>query len=134
MTEHIITEHIEGAGHANKTRSLVKTLTWRTIATTDTIIIARIITGSWTVGFGIASIEVVTKMALYYLHERGWSAMDWGLEDVDVDVDALAKQESVKAAEIIAPQAAEIIAPQTTQFNVNIVNKEYTDSVHQGEK
>ena len=82
-------EHIEGTGHANRTRSLVKTLTWRTIATTDTILIARLITGSWTIGLGIASIEVVTKMVLYYLHERGWSALDWGLEDVDVDINAL---------------------------------------------
>ena len=85
MTEHIVTEHIEGAGHAGRKRSLVKTLSWRAIATTDTIIIARLITGSWTVGFGIASIEVVTKMVLYYFHERGWAAFDWGLEDVDVD-------------------------------------------------
>jgi len=33
-------------------------------------------------------------MILYYLHERGWSRVDWGLEDVDVDVDALAKKHS----------------------------------------
>jgi len=77
------TEHIPGTGHANRTRSLVKTLTWRTLATTDTIIIARVITGSWTIGLGIASIEVVTKMFLYYFHERAWSWSDWGLEDVD---------------------------------------------------
>tara|TARA_B110000014_G_scaffold263837_1_gene262017 strand:- start:981 stop:1271 length:291 start_codon:yes stop_codon:yes gene_type:complete len=95
MVEHVITEHIEGAGHAGKKRSLVKTLSWRAIATTDTIIIARIITGSWSVGFGIAGIEVLTKMVLYYLHERGWSALDWGLEDVDVDLDALVKQRPV---------------------------------------
>ena len=95
MEEHVITEHIEGAGHAGKKRSLVKTLTWRAIATTDTIIIARIITGSWTVGFGIAGIEVLTKMVLYYLHERGWSALDWGLEDVDVDLDSLVKQRQI---------------------------------------
>jgi len=95
MVEHVITEHIEGTGHAGKKRSLVKTLSWRAIATTDTIIIARIITGSWSVGFGIAGIEVLTKMVLYYLHERGWSALDWGLEDVDVDLDALVKQRQV---------------------------------------
>jgi uncharacterized membrane protein len=95
MPEHVITEHIEGAGHAGKSRSLVKTLSWRVIATTDTILIARLITGSWTVGFGIASIEVVTKMALYYLHERGWAALDWGLEDVDVDVDALSEKKPI---------------------------------------
>ena len=85
MVEHTVTEHIEGTGHAGRKRSLVKTLTWRTLATTDTIIIARVVTGSWALGFGIASIEVVTKMVLYYLHERGWAALDWGLEDVDVD-------------------------------------------------
>ena len=62
---------------------MTKTITWRIIATTDTILIARWLTGSWTIGFGIASIEVVTKMALYYLHERGWAALDWGLEDIE---------------------------------------------------
>ena len=65
-------EHIPGTGHANRTRSIVKTFSWRFIATTDTILIARLLTGSWTVGFGIASIEVVTKMFLYYFHERAW--------------------------------------------------------------
>ena len=95
VTEHIVTEHIEGTGHAGKKRSLMKTLSWRTIATTDTILIARYISGSWTIGLGIATIEVFTKMALYYLHERGWSSLDWGLEDVDVDVAALAEHRAV---------------------------------------
>ena len=75
--------HIPGTGHANRTRSIVKTLTWRTIATTDTILIAWLLTGDLRVGLGIASIEVVTKMFLYYFHERAWSWSDWGLEDVE---------------------------------------------------
>ena len=95
MTEHTITEHIEGAGHANKKRSLVKTLTWRIIASTDTVIIATFLTKDPLIGLSIASIEIVTKMALYYLHERGWSSLDWGLEDVDVDVDSLVKKHPV---------------------------------------
>ena len=82
-------EHIEGTGHAGRKRSLVKTLTWRCIATTDTIIITRLVTGSWTAGAIVGGAEVFTKMFLYYLHERGWSASDWGLEDVDVDEKAL---------------------------------------------
>lgn len=85
QTEHTITEHIEGTGHSNKKRSLVKTLTWRIIASTDTVIIATFITESVEKGLAIAGIEVVSKMILYYLHERGWSKSDWGLEDVDVD-------------------------------------------------
>jgi len=75
--------HIPGTGHATSKRSLVKTVTWRTIGTIDTIIIARIITGSWTAGAAIGGIEVFTKMVLYFLHERGWSFVDWGLEDID---------------------------------------------------
>ena len=89
MAEHVVTEHIEGTGHANRKRSLVKTLTWRCIATTDTIIITRLVTGSWTAGAIVGSAEVFRKMILYYLHERGWSASDWGLEDGDVDEKAL---------------------------------------------
>lgn len=77
-------EHIPGTGHANRTRSIIKTLTWRTIATSDTILIAYLLTGSLEIGLGIASIEVVTKMFLYYFHERAWSWSDWGLEDVEV--------------------------------------------------
>tara|TARA_B100001778_G_C18438059_1_gene561064 strand:+ start:325 stop:531 length:207 start_codon:yes stop_codon:yes gene_type:complete len=66
--------------HANKTRSLVKTLSWRFIATTDTILIAWLLTGDLAIGLSIAGIEVITKMVLYYLHERGWSTLEWGLE------------------------------------------------------
>jgi uncharacterized membrane protein len=87
--EHVVTEHIEGTGHANKKRSLVKTITWRTIGTIDTIIITRVVTGSWLAGVTVGGTEVFTKMFLYYLHERGWSKWDWGLEDVDVDSEAL---------------------------------------------
>lgn len=42
------------------------------MATTDTFIIAWLITGQIDWAAGIASVEVVTKMALYYYHERLW--------------------------------------------------------------
>ena len=69
MNEHVVTEHIAGTGHAGRKRSLVKTLSWRILATTDTILIARLITGSWTVGFGIATIEVFTNKIHNKLHQ-----------------------------------------------------------------
>jgi uncharacterized membrane protein len=89
MAPHTITEHIEGTGHSGKKRSLVKTISWRTIGTIDTIIITRVVTGSWAAGATVGGIELFSKMMLYYLHERGWSKVDWGLEDVDVDIDGL---------------------------------------------
>lgn len=53
-------------------RHLAKTFTWRLIATSDTVIIAFLITGDLSSGLKIGAIEVLTKMILYYLHERIW--------------------------------------------------------------
>ena len=75
--------HIPGTGHATAKRSLAKTVSWRTIGTVDTIILTRIVTGSWAAGATVGFAELFTKMVLYYLHERGWSWSDWGLEDVE---------------------------------------------------
>ncbi len=59
-------------------RSLAKTLSWRILATTDTFIISWIITGAIHLAGAIAMIEVITKMFLYYGHERGWNKIKWG--------------------------------------------------------
>jgi len=55
------------------TKSALKTLTWRVLASTDTLIIAWVLTGSFTLAGSIMSVEIVTKMFLYYAHERVWS-------------------------------------------------------------
>lgn len=55
-----------------KDRSFIKTISWRIIATTDTLLIAWILTGSLLISSSIASLEVLTKMVLYYLHEKAW--------------------------------------------------------------
>ena len=54
-------------------RSLFKTISWRVVGTIDTIIISFIITGEISSALSIGSIEVVSKMILYYFHERAWS-------------------------------------------------------------
>ena len=59
-------------------RSLLKTITWRIAASLDTFIIAGIITGDWKIGGSIAVIEVITKMIIYYFHERIWNKINWG--------------------------------------------------------
>lgn len=53
-------------------RHLAKTLTWRIVATTDTFLLAWLITGQIDFAGLIAGFEVVTKMMLYYGHERVW--------------------------------------------------------------
>jgi len=59
-------------------RSIVKTISWRTVGTLDTIIISYFITGDLGMAAAIGSIEVVTKMILYYFHERVWNKIQLG--------------------------------------------------------
>ena len=53
-------------------RHILKTISWRIIGTIDTMFLSWFITGSWKWGLAIGGTEVITKMILYYLHERVW--------------------------------------------------------------
>ena len=53
-------------------RHILKTISWRVLGTLDTIILSWVITGSWKIGLSIGGVEVITKMVLYFLHERAW--------------------------------------------------------------
>ena len=59
-------------------RSVAKTVSWRTVGTLDTIIISYFITGDLTMAASIGSIELFTKMILYYFHERAWNKISFG--------------------------------------------------------
>jgi len=61
-----------------KRRSIVKAITWRTLGTLDTIVIAYVLTGEITTAVSIGGIEVFTKMFLYFGHERIWNMIKWG--------------------------------------------------------
>ena len=65
-------------------RSLAKTLSWRILATSDTFVISWLITGTLSMAGAIAGIEVVTKMFLYYGHERVWDKIKWGRMELDL--------------------------------------------------
>ena len=56
----------------SKRRHILKTITWRIIGTLDTMILSWLITGNWKWGIAIGGVELITKMVLYYLHERAW--------------------------------------------------------------
>ncbi|KPM32420.1 Hypothetical protein I595_836 [Croceitalea dokdonensis DOKDO 023] len=59
-------------------RSIAKSISWRVIGTLDTIIISWIVTGTLSLAFSIGFIELVTKMMLYFFHERIWNTISWG--------------------------------------------------------
>ena len=64
-----------------KTRSLLKAISWRIIASTDTFAITWLVTGSPTAGITVSLLEVVTKFCLYYFHERAWLRLNYGTKD-----------------------------------------------------
>jgi len=59
-------------------RSLIKALSWRLVGTMDTIVISFVITGRIKWAISIGGIELFTKIALYYLHERIWNKIPFG--------------------------------------------------------
>jgi uncharacterized membrane protein len=62
----------------NKSRSVGKSISWRILASCDTILISYLITDSIAIAASIGSIEVLTKMFLYYFHERVWDRIAYG--------------------------------------------------------
>jgi uncharacterized membrane protein len=63
-------------------RHIIKTISWRVIGTLDTIILSSIITGDVKLGMSIGGVEVITKMVLYFLHERAWYKFsDFGVKE-----------------------------------------------------
>jgi len=64
----------------SRKRHLIKTVTWRAIGTLDTFVLSWIISGNPVTGFKIGVAEVITKMALYYVHERAWYRINFGLD------------------------------------------------------
>lgn len=61
-------------------RSFAKAVSWRITGTVDTFIISLLITGELALASGIALTEVLTKICLYWLHERAWNKISWGKE------------------------------------------------------
>ncbi len=53
-------------------RHIAKAITWRMVGTLDTMLLAWVISGDPLIGLQIGGAEVLTKMLLYYLHERVW--------------------------------------------------------------
>ena len=61
-------------------RSILKTVSWRIVGTIDTIVISWVLTGEIETALAIGSVELVTKMILYFGHERLWNMISFGKE------------------------------------------------------
>lgn len=79
-------------------KSIIKSISWRVVGTIDTIMISWILTGKITTAVSIGSVEVFSKISLYYLHERMWNFIRWGRVSVRIrrNVRVLRKSISLK--------------------------------------
>jgi len=70
-----------------KLRHIIKTISWRLVGAIDTIFLVFIVyyflfnstEGASKVALSMFSIEIVTKMVLYYFHERIWFSSKFGI-------------------------------------------------------
>ena len=75
-----------GTQTEKKRRSIVKTISWRTIGTIDTILISWVVVGNVNFAVTIGGVELFTKMALYFFHERAWNKSNFGrVKDVPIE-------------------------------------------------
>jgi len=69
-------------------RHIIKTISWRLVGAIDTILLVYIvyyfyigsIEGAAKLALSMFSIEIITKIVLYYLHERIWFASKYGVK------------------------------------------------------
>lgn len=59
----------DGKGHL---LSLIKGISWRIVGSIDTMMIAYLVTGKVHMAISIGSVEVFTKVFLFYVHDRAW--------------------------------------------------------------
>lgn len=63
---------------ADHRRSLAKAITWRITGTFDTFLLSILITRKLSFALAISGTEFLTKIFLYYFHERIWERISWG--------------------------------------------------------
>ncbi|MCK5681932.1 adenylyl-sulfate kinase [bacterium] len=68
--------------YETKKRSILKAISWRTVATITTAVLVFIFTGQFALALTIGLLEVFAKMALYFFHERLWQKISFGKKEI----------------------------------------------------
>jgi uncharacterized membrane protein len=80
-----------------RSRSAAKAVTWRIFGSLDTAILSFLVPmlfhvsmkSSAGIALSIAAFETVTKIILFYLHERAWARVPWGRADKEIEAEEL---------------------------------------------
>lgn len=65
----------------SKKRSLLKTITWRVLATCLTLLIAYLFTENFTTSLELTLVAALASTVAYYIHERIWNLVMWERND-----------------------------------------------------
>lgn len=65
----------------DKKRHIMKSLTWRVIASSVTFLLTLFLFGSVNKASAAMVFDVFLKTILYYIHERVWYKTKWGVKD-----------------------------------------------------
>lgn len=68
-------------GREAHSRSFAKAVSWRILGSIDTFLLSWLFTADVKAAGAIAVTEVLTKMVLYYGHERVWANVHWGFAE-----------------------------------------------------
>jgi len=60
-------------------RSIAKGISWRILATITTVTLVFLFTGNLALSMSIGVLDIIIKFTLYYLHERAWVMVNWGM-------------------------------------------------------
>jgi len=63
-------------------RSVMKTLSWRILATVTTVVLIYALTDDGDLAMTIGYLEATLKMGLYYVHERIWNRVQVGTRKI----------------------------------------------------
>lgn len=65
--------------HEKKIRSFLKGISHRVVSSLITVLIVFILTGRTEILFAAGSLDLITKLAFYFFHERLWNRTNFGL-------------------------------------------------------
>ncbi|MEN3977184.1 DUF2061 domain-containing protein [Emcibacter sp. SYSU 3D8] len=77
-----VTTNARGGKREGMGRSAAKTFSWRVLASADTALLAFLFTGTVGAALTIGGLEVWTKLALFFVHERIWQRIPIGYHAV----------------------------------------------------
>ena len=62
----------------SNSRSIAKAISYRVLGSFSTMAIVYIFSHDFTISLGAGALDSITKIGLYFLHERVWNHIDYG--------------------------------------------------------